>query len=221
MTAFEYIKERARRGLNWNILPQLFDQDELLITPEIEKYIKETPWNTNPVILQQLINECAEEGKEDEGGDDPSPTPDPQPEPEPEPTPEVTVESITDTFTISKFNPTKYSAGTKRYFTEISNNMAGNANKVIVPIGGTLGIRIYDVDAKMEIMNTRNSRKQLTTTPQVGDIIKFSNSMNSFNLRIVKITNGKMQFKVDTGSYTMKDLGSNIRITLYFTKPEA
>ena len=51
------IKEYFERNLpnvNFNILPQLFEEEGIELTEEIVEYLKETPGNTNWSILEQL-----------------------------------------------------------------------------------------------------------------------------------------------------------------------
>lgn len=41
-------------NLNWNILPQIFEDENVELTEEIEAYLKETPGNTNWSILEGM-----------------------------------------------------------------------------------------------------------------------------------------------------------------------
>jgi len=41
-------------NLNWNILPQIFEENNVELTEEIVEYLKTTPWNTNWSILDQI-----------------------------------------------------------------------------------------------------------------------------------------------------------------------
>lgn len=41
-------------SLNWNILPQIFEENNVELTEEIEVYLRNTPENTNWSILEQL-----------------------------------------------------------------------------------------------------------------------------------------------------------------------
>ncbi len=41
-------------NLNWNILPQIFEENNVELTDEIVEYLKTTPWNTNWSILNEL-----------------------------------------------------------------------------------------------------------------------------------------------------------------------
>ena len=41
-------------NLNWNILPQIFEENNVELTEEIVEYLKTTPWNTNWSILNEL-----------------------------------------------------------------------------------------------------------------------------------------------------------------------
>ena len=43
-------------NLNWNILPQIFEENEVELTEEIEAYLRNTPENTNNAILEELLN---------------------------------------------------------------------------------------------------------------------------------------------------------------------
>jgi len=50
----EYL-DKNLPNLNWNILPQIFEDNGVELTEEIEKYLKETPENTNWNVAGQLI----------------------------------------------------------------------------------------------------------------------------------------------------------------------
>ena len=41
-------------NLNWNLLPQIFEENEVELTDEIKAYLKETPENTNWNILNGM-----------------------------------------------------------------------------------------------------------------------------------------------------------------------
>ena len=43
-------------NLNWNILPQIFEENNVELTEEIEAYLRNTPENTNNAILNGLLN---------------------------------------------------------------------------------------------------------------------------------------------------------------------
>lgn len=49
----EYINKNLP-NLNWNILPQIFEENKAELTKEIENYLKETPGNTNWNVLNQM-----------------------------------------------------------------------------------------------------------------------------------------------------------------------
>lgn len=49
----EYINKNLP-NLNWNILPQIFEENKTELTEEIENYLKETPRNTNWNVLNQM-----------------------------------------------------------------------------------------------------------------------------------------------------------------------
>ena len=53
MTIKEYIMKNLP-NFNWNILPQIFEENGVEMNEEIEAYLKETPGNTNWSILEQL-----------------------------------------------------------------------------------------------------------------------------------------------------------------------
>ena len=53
MTIKEYI-EKNLPNLNWNILPQIFEENGVELTEEIETYLKETPENTNWNLLGKI-----------------------------------------------------------------------------------------------------------------------------------------------------------------------
>lgn len=44
-------------NLNWNILPQIFESEGVELTEDIEKYLRETPGNTNWNLLRILLKE--------------------------------------------------------------------------------------------------------------------------------------------------------------------
>ncbi len=55
-------------SINWNILPQLFEEEKTELTKEIEEYLKTTPWNMNHAILKTLLEgkyENSEKGSTD------------------------------------------------------------------------------------------------------------------------------------------------------------
>ena len=41
-------------SLNWNILPQIFESEGVELTEEIERYLRETPKNTNWNVFGSL-----------------------------------------------------------------------------------------------------------------------------------------------------------------------
>ena len=43
-------------NLNWNILPQIFEENNVELTEEIVEYLKTTPWNTNWNIFKQMTD---------------------------------------------------------------------------------------------------------------------------------------------------------------------
>lgn len=49
-------------NLNWNLLPQIFEENEVELTDEIKAYLKETPENTN----WNILNGMSESGGSDE-----------------------------------------------------------------------------------------------------------------------------------------------------------
>lgn len=51
-------------NLNWNILPQIFEDEGVELTEEAEEYLKETPWNTNWNLFKQIINTDNKTNKE-------------------------------------------------------------------------------------------------------------------------------------------------------------
>ena len=53
MTIREYINKNLT-GLNWNILPQIFESEGVELTEEIERYLRETPKNTNWNVFGSL-----------------------------------------------------------------------------------------------------------------------------------------------------------------------
>lgn len=60
MQVKEYITKNLP-NLNWNILPQIFEDEGVELTEEIKAYLKETPGNTNWNIFNSIINNSAEE----------------------------------------------------------------------------------------------------------------------------------------------------------------
>ena len=57
----EYINKNLP-NLNWNILPQIFEENGVELTEEIERYLRETPKNTNNAILKELLNSTSQSG---------------------------------------------------------------------------------------------------------------------------------------------------------------
>ena len=53
MTIKEYIMKNLP-NFNWNILPQIFEENGVEMNEEIEAYLRNTPENTNWSILEQL-----------------------------------------------------------------------------------------------------------------------------------------------------------------------
>lgn len=53
ITIKEYINKNLP-NLNWNILPQIFEENEVELTEEIKTYLKNTPWNTNWNIINSI-----------------------------------------------------------------------------------------------------------------------------------------------------------------------
>lgn len=49
-------------NLNWNILPQIFEENSVELTEEIETYLRNTPENTNNAILKELLNSTSQSG---------------------------------------------------------------------------------------------------------------------------------------------------------------
>lgn len=49
-------------NLNWNILPQIFEENNVELTEEIEAYLRNTPENTNNAILNELLNSTSQSG---------------------------------------------------------------------------------------------------------------------------------------------------------------
>lgn len=49
-------------NLNWNILPQIFEENNVELTEEIEAYLRNTPENTNNAILKELLNSTPQSG---------------------------------------------------------------------------------------------------------------------------------------------------------------
>ena len=58
----EYI-DKNLPNLNWNILPQIFEDEGIELTEEIKAYLKETPGNTNWNVFEGIV-------KTAEGGED-------------------------------------------------------------------------------------------------------------------------------------------------------
>jgi UDP-N-acetylglucosamine 2-epimerase len=50
-------------SLNWNILPQIFEENGVEMNEEIEAYLKETPGNTNWNVFEEILE--AAEDRED------------------------------------------------------------------------------------------------------------------------------------------------------------
>ena len=48
-------------NLNWNILPQIFEENSVELTEEIEAYLRNTPENTNWNIIKDLTNKNEDE----------------------------------------------------------------------------------------------------------------------------------------------------------------
>ena len=44
-------------NLNWNILPQIFEENDVELTEEIEAYLRNTPGNTNWNLFRSLLKE--------------------------------------------------------------------------------------------------------------------------------------------------------------------
>ena len=53
MQVKDYINKNLP-NLNWNILPQIFEDEGIELTEEIKAYLKETPGNTNWNILNEI-----------------------------------------------------------------------------------------------------------------------------------------------------------------------
>lgn len=53
MQVKEYINKNLP-NLNWNILPQIFEDEGIELTEEIKAYLKETPGNTNWNVLHEM-----------------------------------------------------------------------------------------------------------------------------------------------------------------------
>lgn len=47
-------------NLNWNILPQIFEENNVELTEEIEAYLRNTPWNTNWNVLNGMSGSGSE-----------------------------------------------------------------------------------------------------------------------------------------------------------------
>lgn len=65
MTIYEYINKNLS-NLNWNILPQIFESEGVELTEDIEKYLRETPGNTNPAILKDFGLDIEGSGEDEE-----------------------------------------------------------------------------------------------------------------------------------------------------------
>lgn len=65
MTIYEYITKNLP-NLNWNILPQIFEREGVELTEDIEKYLRETPGNTNSAILKNFGLNMERSGEEKE-----------------------------------------------------------------------------------------------------------------------------------------------------------
>ena len=65
MKSLDYMRQVLPNEFNWNILNQLFEEDGIVLNEVAEKYLQDTPWNTNIVIFKQLqgIEETQEEAK--------------------------------------------------------------------------------------------------------------------------------------------------------------
>lgn len=65
MKSLDYMRQILPNEFNWNILNQLFEEDGIVLNEVAEKYLRDTPWNTNIVIFKQLqgIEETREEAK--------------------------------------------------------------------------------------------------------------------------------------------------------------
>ena len=55
MTIREYI-DKNLTSLNWNIVPQSCESEGVELTEEIERYLRETPKNTNWNVFKELFN---------------------------------------------------------------------------------------------------------------------------------------------------------------------
>lgn len=62
MNLKDYINKNLP-NLNWNILPQIFEENNVELTEEIVEYLKTTPWNTNWNMMQTIINQESGEDK--------------------------------------------------------------------------------------------------------------------------------------------------------------
>lgn len=51
----DYINQNLP-NLNWNILPQIFEENNVELTEEIEAYLRNTPGNTNWNVLSELVS---------------------------------------------------------------------------------------------------------------------------------------------------------------------
>lgn len=60
MTIREYIDKNLTH-LNWNILPQIFESEGVELTEEIERYLRETPKNTNWNVFKGIGTNNIEE----------------------------------------------------------------------------------------------------------------------------------------------------------------
>lgn len=54
MKSLDYMRQILPNEFNWNILNQLFEEDGVELNEVAEKYLRDTPWNTNIVIFKQL-----------------------------------------------------------------------------------------------------------------------------------------------------------------------
>lgn len=63
--SFEYIRKTLPNEFNWSILYQLFEEDEIELSEAAENYLRTTPWNTNVVILSDILDETSGGGDDD------------------------------------------------------------------------------------------------------------------------------------------------------------
>ena len=54
-------------NLNWNILPQIFEENDVELTEEIEAYLRNTPWNTNWNLFNSISKNASKKIKIFEG----------------------------------------------------------------------------------------------------------------------------------------------------------